>query len=181
MCSEHPKKWLPQLGLARWWYKTNYHAALKCTPFQALFGFLPPHLNFHQVENTRVLAANVFLRERCNTLSLLRDQLVKAQARMKNYADQHRIERSFVIGDSVYLKLQHYKQSSLARRSSFKLAPRFYGPFQVREKIDTGLTSQNCQLQLRFIMFFMCPCLNNILEHRSKQFLHFHQWLQIEG
>jgi hypothetical protein len=37
-----PKKWLSWLPLAEWWYNTNYHTSLKCTPFEALYGNSPP-------------------------------------------------------------------------------------------------------------------------------------------
>jgi hypothetical protein len=37
-----PKKWLHWLPLAEWWYNTNYHTSLKCTPFEALYGYCPP-------------------------------------------------------------------------------------------------------------------------------------------
>lgn len=36
---------------------------------------------------------------------LLKENLAKARARMKFYADQHRIERDFQTGESVYMKL----------------------------------------------------------------------------
>lgn len=54
---------------------------------------------------------------------------------MKQQADQRRSERQFEVGDWVFLRLQPYKQSSLQCRSSMKLSPRFYGPFQVIKRI----------------------------------------------
>ncbi|KAL0449687.1 UNVERIFIED_CONTAM: hypothetical protein Slati_1525100 [Sesamum latifolium] len=54
---------------------------------------------------------------------------------MKVYADKNRTERSFVVGDYIYLKLQPYRQNSLQLRRNLKLAPKYYGPFQVIEKI----------------------------------------------
>lgn len=76
-----------------------------------------------------------FLRENANMWSLLRENLLKAQTRMKTYADQKRTERSFQVGDFMYLKLQLYKQQTLAQRLCFKLAPRYYGPYEVIEKV----------------------------------------------
>lgn len=54
---------------------------------------------------------------------------------MKWFADLHRSDRQFQVGDWVYLKLQPYKLQSLAIRSCLKLFSRFYGPFQVLERI----------------------------------------------
>lgn len=78
-----------------------------------------------------------FIKDKSGVLTYLRDKLLQAQVRKKNYADRHIIERSFEIGDSVYLKLQPYKQSSLAQISSFKLSPRYYGPYNVIEKLGS--------------------------------------------
>jgi hypothetical protein len=61
--------------------------------------------------------------------NLIQQQLARAQQRMKVQADKNRTERSFAVGDLVYLKLQPYIQSSLAPRSNQKLAYRFFGPF----------------------------------------------------
>jgi len=39
------------------------------------------------------------------------------------------------MGDYVYLKLQPYRQTSMAFRASLKLSPRFLGPYKVLEKV----------------------------------------------
>ena len=54
---------------------------------------------------------------------------------MKNQADRNRVDRQFVIGDWVYLKLQPYRQNTLANRQFQKLAPRYFGLYQVEDKI----------------------------------------------
>lgn len=61
---------------------------------------------------------NEWLSERSLMQDLVRQHLLRAQARMKKQADKHRFERSFQIGDWVFLKLQPYTQASAARRSS---------------------------------------------------------------
>lgn len=54
---------------------------------------------------------------------------------MKAQADKNRSERSFEVGDKVYLKLQPYVQNSVAYRIIQKLSFRYYGPFEVLQKI----------------------------------------------
>lgn len=54
---------------------------------------------------------------------------------MKQYVDSKRSEREFVVGDMVFLKLQPYRQTSVAMRRNLKLAARFYGPYDVIRKL----------------------------------------------
>jgi hypothetical protein len=54
---------------------------------------------------------------------------------MKRQADKGRSERHFTVGDMVFVKLQPYIQSSLFHRSNNKLSFKFFGPFQVIQKI----------------------------------------------
>jgi hypothetical protein len=50
-------------------------------------------------------------------------------------ADRHRIERSFEVGDLVFLRLQPYRQSSPKKSGAEKLKPRFYGPYRIMCRI----------------------------------------------
>jgi hypothetical protein len=54
---------------------------------------------------------------------------------MKCQADQHLRDISFEVGDHMYLKLQPYRQSSVAFRASMKLSPHFFGPYQIMGKV----------------------------------------------
>ncbi|GFS31244.1 hypothetical protein Acr_00g0016420 [Actinidia rufa] len=65
----------------------------------------------------------------------LKNNLLKAQKRMKLQADGHRKDLIFQEGDWVMVKLHPYKQQSLALRLNFKLCQRYYGPFQVMKRI----------------------------------------------
>ena len=68
---------------------------------------------------------------------LIRQHLLRAKQHMKKMADQHRSARTFTVGDWVFLKMQPYVWSSLASRSSHKLSFKYFGPFQVLERVGT--------------------------------------------
>lgn len=50
---------------------------------------------------------------------------------MKHQADKNHSDRTFQVGDWVFLKLQPYVQSSLAPRANQKLAFKFFGPYKI--------------------------------------------------
>ena len=58
-----------------------------------------------------------------------------AQNQQKMYADKHRVEHSFEVGDLVYLRLQPYIQSSLKMKGAEKLKPQFYGPYRISRRV----------------------------------------------
>ena len=61
-----------------------------------------------------------------------------AQSIMKQQLGQHWSERSFDVGDQVFLQLQPYKQMSLKKaKKDNKLSPKYYGLYKVLQTIGT--------------------------------------------
>ena len=125
-------EWLP---LVEYWFNFNFHTSTKLTPFEALYGYSPPRLLDYMPGTTKVEAVDAQLKSRQELFSLLRFNLVSAQERMKFHVDKHRSERSFSVGDCVYLRLQTFKQEFKSYRTFSKLSTRFFGPFQVLQKV----------------------------------------------
>lgn len=85
------------------------------------------HSPIHEVDRT--------LKTRDEILKELKSHLSHAANQMKQYADFKRRDVEFQVNDHVYLKLQPYRQQSVSRRSSQKLASRYYGPYRVLERV----------------------------------------------
>lgn len=137
MSGEKPKEWVQWLSMAEFWYNTNFHTSIQTTPFEVLYGQAPPiHMPYLPGESS-VDAVDRTMVVREQVISMLKFHLLRAQNRMKSLADKHRTDRSFEVGVWVYLKLQPYRQTT-ARQSPYnKLSAKYYGPFQVVEKIGT--------------------------------------------
>ena len=76
---------------------------------------------------------------------------------MKQQAYQHCCERIFEEGDWVFLRMQPYKQMSLKQlNKDNKLEPKYYGPYNVLEKIgsvDYKLELPSSSRDTQFSMF----------------------------
>ena len=106
------------------------------TPFQALYGYKPSQLTLSPT-NTLAAAVEDWTREIVDWNTLLKENLLQAQNRMKQIADKERTDRNFEVGDWVYLKLQPYRQTSVALRKNMKLSTKYYGPYQIEQKVGS--------------------------------------------
>ena len=97
-------------------------------------------------------------------LQLLKDNLVLAQNRMKQWVDQHRSEINFDVGDWVFLRLQLYKQMSLKQaKKDNKLSPKYYGLYKVLQKIGTMAYKLELPTTSRLHPVFHVSCLKKVI------------------
>lgn len=114
---------------------TTYHMSIGMAPFKALYRYGPFSFMNIVLGNSHTLWARNWLEEGQDILRFLKENLQRVQNQPKIYADKHQIERSFKVGDLVYLRLQPYKQSSLTAKGKENSKPRFYGPYRVTCRI----------------------------------------------
>lgn len=91
------------------------------SPFQALYGFPPPLISELAIPGPDDTEAQDFLTSKQQIIQQLKNNLVVAQNRMKKYADTKRVERSFQVGDPVYLKMAPYRLAAFGFRGALKL------------------------------------------------------------
>lgn len=138
MCTLQPQQWIEYLPLAEWWYNTNFHSSIQATPYEILYGQKPPIYIPYLAGRSANEAVDRSLNARTQMLELIKHNLHRAQNRMAQMANRHRSDRVFMVDDWVYLKLQPFKQGSLMQQKAHKLSPKYAGPFQIIECIDTA-------------------------------------------
>ena len=125
------------MSLCEVWYNTNWHTALGTSPFEALYGHSPRYFGLSVDDSMPVTDAQQWLNQRAVIQEAIRQHLIRAKQKMKHHGDKKRTERHFAVGDKVFLKLQPYAQSSVVKRASQKLTFKFFGPYEIVQKIGT--------------------------------------------
>ncbi|GKD49208.1 ty3-gypsy retrotransposon protein [Tanacetum coccineum] len=162
---DNPRAWVTFLPWAEFWYNSAFHTSIGMTPFKALYGRDPPSVIPCSVFKDTPCDVQTQLQARDVVLAQLKINIDRAQAKMKKYADKKRRELEFAVGDFVYVKLQPYRQLSVKLQRNQKLGMRYFGPFQVVQKIGSVAYKLALPLDLRihpiFHISFLKPCIGD--------------------
>lgn len=139
VCYETPHEWVNWLSLAEFWYNTNFHSATKKTPYEIMYSQPPPIHRPYIVGSTAVDSVDRSLQHMERVIEMFKKNLHKAQNRMKQLVDKRRSDRSFSVGEWVYLKLHPYKQVSVATRTNQKLVAKYFGPYMITKNIGRSI------------------------------------------
>jgi hypothetical protein len=86
-----------------------------------MYGRHPRHLGISMADVSTTNDLHAWMQDRELMVRLVRQHLLRAQQRIKTQADKGMTDHEFHVGDSVYLKLQPYVQSSVARRANHQV------------------------------------------------------------
>lgn len=163
---DKPNQWGQFLHWVEWHYNTATHTSTGITPFQVVYGRTPPALADYISGSSTLQAVEATLSDRTNTLQQLKKKLHKAQATMKEIADQKRVPHKFQEGDLVFIKLRPYRQNSVVGRRIHKLSKRYYGPYKLLKDIGNVAFEVELPPSSRIHPVFhvsqLKPCFGNI-------------------
>ena len=87
----------------------NWHSAIGITPYEVVYG-QPPSVHVPYVAgDSSVEAVDRSLKAREECIEMLKNHLARAQQRMKQQVDLHRVDKCFEVGDWVYVKFHPYR------------------------------------------------------------------------
>eukprot|EP00253_Pinus_taeda_P022463 PITA_22463 len=104
------------------------------SPFEVLYGRKCRTPSNWSGPEDKLRLGPEMLKEMEDMVKKVRANLKAAQDRQKNFADRKRRFKEYQVGDHVYIRIQARK-STLQWSNCTKLAPRYFGPFQVLARV----------------------------------------------
>ena len=127
--------WDQLLAVVEFAINSSWQASIDMSPFKCVYGYTPKTpltVDLPPPGEEKVPAAVDFAKQMQGLLRLAKRRLEAAQHRQKAYADQHRIETEFQVGQRVLLSTKNLKVKSSGTR---KFLPKFIGPFKVLKRV----------------------------------------------
>ncbi|GJW57897.1 retrotransposon protein, putative, ty3-gypsy subclass [Tanacetum coccineum] len=111
-----------------------WHASIKAAPFELLYGRKCRAPICWDEVGERLIEGPELIEITNEKVAVAKEKLKEARSRQKSYADKHRRDLEFQVGDRVFLKVSPFRG---VKRFGIKgkLSPRFIGPFEILERI----------------------------------------------
>lgn len=133
ICGEQPKMWDLALSQSEFAYNNMQNRSTGKCPFKVVYSH-PPRLTFDLTNLPSSIDSNLeadYMVVRIQKIHEVVKNLMAANARYKEKADNHRCQHTFYPNDLVMV---YIKKSRLPIGRSSKLTNKKYGPFTVLEK-----------------------------------------------
>jgi len=131
---QKPTQWEDYLHLVEFTYNNGYHTSIQMSPFEVLYGRKCRTPSNWSGPEDKLRLGPEMLKEMEDMVKKVRANLKAAQDRQKKFADRKRRFKEYQVGHHVYIRIQARK-STLQWSSCAKLAPRYFGPFQVLARV----------------------------------------------
>jgi hypothetical protein len=127
------KHWEEFFPLVEFTYNNSYQRTIKMAPFEFLYRRpCQTPLSWDRLED-RVLVGLEAIKKMEEKMQTIRQRIKEAWDRQKSYVDAHCVDRSYKVGDRVFLQVKLHK-SSIKFGKGAKLSHRFVGPFEIVER-----------------------------------------------
>nr|GEX36531.1 reverse transcriptase domain-containing protein [Tanacetum cinerariifolium] len=121
--------WERHLPLVEFSYNNSYHAIIKASPFEALYGWKCRSPVFWADVGDAHLTSPELIYETTEKIVQIKQRIQAARDRQKSYADVRRKPLEFQVDDRVMLKVSPWKGVVCFGKRG-KLNPRYIGPFK---------------------------------------------------
>eukprot|EP00253_Pinus_taeda_P015083 PITA_15083 len=129
-----PNQWEEYLHLVEFAYNNGYHTSTQLSPFEVLYGRKYRTPSSWGGPEDKLSLGPEMLKEMEDMVKRVRANLKAAQDRQKSFADKKRRFKEYQVGDHVFVRIQA-RRSTLQWSGCAKLAPRYFGPFQILARV----------------------------------------------
>jgi len=133
---DRPSNWDEHLHILQFAYNNTTHSATGKAPFQVVYGKKLPTPTCRIGSQVPAAAADHFAEQHTQILTEVTQSIQKAQERYTKQVNKKRKSMQFKENDIVWLRIEKRRLKSIEKHPKVKLAPRFYGPFKITEKIN---------------------------------------------